>query len=86
MVFSAVPWRAVRSYRGQQHLSGLYWSSTTPPVDGIRLGDLPGDDPDRVDPVRVHDAIATQPTPRDAAAEAGITLEQLRYTARTHPI
>jgi hypothetical protein len=29
VVFSAVPWRAVRSYRGQQHLPGLYWSSTT---------------------------------------------------------
>lgn len=60
----------------------LSWS---PPVDGIRLGDLPGDDPDRIDPRRVHDAIATQPTPRDAAAESGITLEQLRYTARAHP-
>jgi hypothetical protein len=39
-----------------------------------------------IDPRRVHDAIATQSTPRDAAAEAGITLEQLRYTARRHPI
>jgi hypothetical protein len=48
--------------------------------------ELPGDDPDRIDPRRVHDAIATQPTPRDAAAEAGITLEQFRYTARRHPL
>jgi hypothetical protein len=29
LVLSAVPWRAIRSHRGQQHLSGLYWSSTT---------------------------------------------------------
>jgi hypothetical protein len=29
VVLSAVPWRAVRSYRGQQHLPGLYWSATT---------------------------------------------------------
>jgi len=29
LVLSAVPWRAIRSHRGQQHLPGLYWSSTT---------------------------------------------------------
>ena len=29
VVLSAVPWRAVRSHRGQKHLPGLYWSSTT---------------------------------------------------------
>ena len=29
VVLSAVPWRSVRSHRGQQHLPGLYWSSTT---------------------------------------------------------
>jgi hypothetical protein len=29
IVLSAVPWRAIRSHRGQQHLPGLYWSSTT---------------------------------------------------------
>ena len=28
-VLSAVPWRTVRSHRGQQHLAGLYWSATT---------------------------------------------------------
>lgn len=28
-VLSAVPWRAVRSHRGQHHLPGLYWSATT---------------------------------------------------------
>ncbi|MGO9899180.1 MAG: hypothetical protein ACLP0J_05720, partial [Solirubrobacteraceae bacterium] len=29
LVLSAVPWREIRSHRGQEHLSGLYWSSTT---------------------------------------------------------
>jgi hypothetical protein len=29
VVSSAVPWRAIRSHRGQQHLPGWYWSSTT---------------------------------------------------------
>ena len=29
VVLSAVPWRAVRSHRGQPHLPGLYWSATT---------------------------------------------------------
>ncbi len=29
LVLAGVPWRAVRSYRGQRHLPGLYWSSTT---------------------------------------------------------
>jgi hypothetical protein len=29
LVLSAVPWRAIRSHRGQHHLPGLYWSSTT---------------------------------------------------------
>lgn len=29
VVFSAVPWRTIRSYRGQRHLPGLYWSATT---------------------------------------------------------
>ena len=29
VVLSAVPWRAIRSYRGQLHLPGLYWSATT---------------------------------------------------------
>jgi hypothetical protein len=28
LVLSAVSWRAIRSHRGQQHLPGLYWSST----------------------------------------------------------
>ena len=28
-VLSAIPWRAVRSHRGQQHLPGWYWSATT---------------------------------------------------------
>lgn len=29
MVLSGVPWRAIRSHRGQRHFPGLYWSSTT---------------------------------------------------------
>jgi len=28
-VLSAVPWRVIRSRRGQRHLPGCYWSSTT---------------------------------------------------------
>jgi hypothetical protein len=28
-VLSAVPWRSVRSHRGQRHLPGWYWSATT---------------------------------------------------------
>lgn len=29
VVLSAAPWRTIRSHRGQRHLPGLYWSSTT---------------------------------------------------------
>jgi len=29
LVLSAVPWRVIRSHRGQEHLPGLYWSATT---------------------------------------------------------
>ena len=29
LVLAAVPWRTIRSHRGQRHLPGLYWSSTT---------------------------------------------------------
>lgn len=28
-VLSGVPWRTIRSHRGQRHFPGLYWSSTT---------------------------------------------------------
>jgi hypothetical protein len=28
-VLSAVPWRSIRSHRGQRHLPGWYWSATT---------------------------------------------------------
>lgn len=28
VVLSAVPWRVIRSHRGQRHLPGVYWSST----------------------------------------------------------
>ena len=29
VVLSTVPWRSVRSHRGQRHLPGWYWSATT---------------------------------------------------------
>jgi hypothetical protein len=29
LVLGALPWRTVRSHRGQRHLPGWYWSSTT---------------------------------------------------------
>ncbi|MEJ7784322.1 MAG: TnsA-like heteromeric transposase endonuclease subunit [Solirubrobacteraceae bacterium] len=29
LAFDAIPWRRVRSYRGQRHMPGLYWSATT---------------------------------------------------------
>jgi hypothetical protein len=29
VVFSSVPWRSVRSHRGQRHLPGWYWAATT---------------------------------------------------------
>jgi hypothetical protein len=29
IVLSAVPWRSIRSHRGQRHLPGWYWSATT---------------------------------------------------------
>jgi hypothetical protein len=60
----------------------LTWS---PPTDGIALDQLPGPDPDTIDPMRVHAAIARQQTATQAAAELGITLEHLRYLARKHP-
>lgn len=60
----------------------LSWS---PAADGIELGQLPGPDPDAIDPRNVHAAISRQPTPRRAAAKLGITFEHLRYIARKHP-
>lgn len=60
----------------------LTWSPTT---NGIDLERLPGPDPDAIDPRSVHAAITTQPTPRRAAAELGITLEHLHYINREHP-
>jgi len=60
----------------------LTWSPT---AEGIELDELPGPDPDVIDPIRVHAAIARERTPAQAAAELGITLEHLRYLARRHP-
>ena len=58
------------------------WS---PSADDISLGRLLGPDPDAIDPISVHAALARQQTPRQTAAELGITLEHLRYLARKPP-
>ena len=61
----------------------LSWS---PRTNGIALDQLPGPDPDTIDPTRVHAAIARQQTPEQTAAELGITRDHLRYLARKHPV
>ena len=48
----------------------LTWS---PSADAISLGQLPGPDPDAINPIRVHAALARQQTPRQTAADLGIT-------------
>ncbi len=60
----------------------LAWS---PRGDAISLDQLPGPDPDAIDPDRVHAAIAGQRAASQAAKELGVTLEHLRYIARKHP-
>jgi hypothetical protein len=60
----------------------LTWSPSTA---SIALDQLPGPDPDGIDPARANAALARQRTPRRAAAELGITVEHLRYVARKHP-
>ena len=64
------------------HHEPLTWS---PATDGIPVDQLPGPDPDVIDPHRVHAAISAQPTQHAAAAQLGITVEHLRYIARKHP-
>jgi hypothetical protein len=73
--------RRLLDTHGCQH-EPLTWS---PVAEDIALDQLPSADPDAIDPRSVHAAISTQPTPRHAAAELGITLEHLRYIARKHP-
>jgi hypothetical protein len=57
----------------------------TPSADGIAVDQLPGSDPDAIDPGAVHDAIDNQPTLQHAANQLGITIEHLRYVVRNHP-
>lgn len=73
--------RRLLDSHGRQH-EPLTWSPTT---DITALGQLPGPDPDAIDPRSVRAAIADQPTPQHAADKLGITLEHLRYTVRNHP-
>ncbi|MGH2917658.1 MAG: LysR family transcriptional regulator [Solirubrobacteraceae bacterium] len=61
----------------------LTWS---PPCTAISTHDLPGPDPDALDPQRAHALLASGMTPGDAAEQLGITLPHLRYVVRTHPI
>jgi hypothetical protein len=60
----------------------LTWS---PNADVISLGQLPGPDPEAVDPISVHATFARQRTPKQTAVDLGITLEHLRYLARKPP-
>jgi hypothetical protein len=60
----------------------LTWS---PKSKRIALDQLPGPDPDAIDPGQVHAALARRLTPTQVAEELAITLEHLRYLARKHP-
>jgi hypothetical protein len=60
----------------------LTWS---PRGEGIALDQLPGPDPDALDPDHVHAVLARAQTPSHAAEELSVTLEHLRYIARQHP-
>jgi hypothetical protein len=73
--------RRLLDTHGCQH-EPLTWSLTT---NDIALDQLPGPDPDAIDPRTIHTAIANQRTPRHAADQLGITLEHLNYIARKHP-
>jgi hypothetical protein len=64
------------------HDEPLTWS---PRGDALSVDELPGPDPDALDPDRVHDALARQRTPSQAAEELVVTLEHLRYVVRQHP-
>ena len=60
----------------------LAWS---PGVEGIALDQLPGPNPDTIDPNLVQAELAKPQTPSQAAEQLGITLEHLRYLARKDP-
>jgi len=60
----------------------LTWS---PPAAGIALDELPGPDPDGLDPQAAHALLARQIAPEAVAEQLGLTLEHLRYVIRRHP-
>ncbi len=60
----------------------LTWS---PPGAGIAVADLPGPNPDALDPRPAHALLARRMAPGDIADELGITIEHLRYIVRANP-
>ncbi|MGO9903526.1 MAG: hypothetical protein ACLP0J_28540 [Solirubrobacteraceae bacterium] len=60
-------------------------SPWSPASEGTHLDQLPGPDPDALDPQLIHAALALGQPPRKAAEALGITLEHLYYAARTNP-
>ncbi|MEJ7783942.1 MAG: TniQ family protein [Solirubrobacteraceae bacterium] len=58
------------------------WS---PPVGDVAVNALPGPDPDRIDVRYLHHVLGQQLSPTQTAERLGITLEHLRYLARTKP-
>jgi DNA-binding transcriptional LysR family regulator len=64
------------------HDEPVTWS---PSAERVAIAALPGPDPDEQDARRVHAALDQQLTPSRAAASLGITVEHLRYLARTYP-
>lgn len=65
------------------HDEPLMWS---PPGDLVAIGDLPGCDPDGVDPGLVHAQLLRRMPLGDIAQQLGITLDHLRYIIRQHPL
>lgn len=60
----------------------LTWS---PAAAGIALYELPGPDPDALDPQAAHTLLARHTAPAAVAEQLGITLEHLRHFIRTQP-
>lgn len=60
----------------------LTWS---PPATGIEVDELPGPDPDALEPQAAHALLARHIAPEAVAEQLGITLEHLRYVIRRHP-
>ena len=65
------------------HDEPLMWS---PPGDLVAIGDLPGCDPDVLDPELVHAQLVRRMPLGDVAQQLGITLDHLRYVIRKHPL